>query len=88
MLLLVMSTKISSKRKIPPANRRTAAKHGATNGLNGSIQGLKSRTPLQELLDSITESWSRIPQEERDRIPADGAMNIDHYLYGTPKVTE
>ena len=85
-----MATKISSKRSAaaPRAARRVTAKNGVVNRRNAAGETRKIRTPLQELLDSIAESWSRIPQEERDRIPADGAMNVDHYLYGAPKVSE
>ena len=39
--------------------------------------------------------WERIaaraaatPQEEVDRLPPDGAAQIDHYLYGHPKQPE
>ena len=36
----------------------------------------------------MDERWSRIPESERARIPVDGAKNLDHYLYGAPKVSE
>ena len=31
------------------------------------------------------EASQRIPDEELERLPADLAANIDHYIYGTPK---
>jgi hypothetical protein len=83
-----MSTKISSKKSIPVvrAARRVTAKNGAINRGNGAIQSLKRRTPLQELLDSIVELGKQIPEEELAKIPRDFAKNVDHYLYGAPKV--
>ena len=35
--------------------------------------------------DKIEERARRIPQEELDRHPPDGARNLKHYLYGSPK---
>ncbi len=29
--------------------------------------------------------WSTLTQEERDSVPHDGSLNLDHYLYGYPK---
>jgi hypothetical protein len=43
---------------------------------------------LKSLLRSIAESGTRIPAEERARIPRDFAKNVDHYLYGAPKERE
>ena len=33
----------------------------------------------------ITEISSEIPDEEWEKLPADGSVNHDHYLYGTLK---
>jgi Arc/MetJ-type ribon-helix-helix transcriptional regulator len=38
--------------------------------------------PIWEVADELRKS---IPQEEWDRLPADGASQHDHYIYGTPK---
>jgi hypothetical protein len=38
--------------------------------------------PIWELLE---EQAQLIPAEELDRIPHDGSVNHDHYLYGAPK---
>lgn len=39
----------------------------------------------QTLLEKLAVISSRVPEEVWDRIPADGAENIDHYLYASPK---
>jgi hypothetical protein len=81
-----MSTKISSKRPAQPSALGTAANNGFVNGRNGVVQTPKNRTPLQELLNSIVELGKQIPEEELAKIPRDFAKNVDHYLYGAPKV--
>ena len=74
-----MSTKISSKKRIPVP--RTARRVTAKNGTNGH-----SADPLAEVLDRIVALGQQIPPEELALIPRDFAKNIDHYLYGAPKV--
>jgi len=36
----------------------------------------------------IAAGASALPQETLDRLPADGASQHDHYIYGTPKRPE
>jgi len=33
----------------------------------------------------IAEISSEIPDEEWEKLPSDGSVNHDHYLYGAPK---
>lgn len=42
----------------------------------------KDSRPIWEV---ITEISSQIPEEEWAKLPSDGAINHDHYLYGAPK---
>ena len=38
---------------------------------------------------TLWEMWqpllAEIPQEELDEVPTDASINLDHYLYGSPK---
>ena len=45
------------------------------------------RKPKRELTlwEKIVERGKRIPPEELANFPADGARNLHHYLYGSPK---
>ena len=43
---------------------------------------VEKRRPIWEL---ILERAHKVPEEELDRIPHDGSVNHDHYLYGAPK---
>ena len=40
------------------------------------------RRPIWEVIEEIS---NQIPLEEWDKIPSDGSLNVDHYLYGAPK---
>ena len=39
----------------------------------------------QTLLDKLEAISKRVPDEVWEKLPTDGAENIDHYLYGAPK---
>ena len=41
--------------------------------------------PIWEVIAEIGRS---VPQQEWAKIPADSSINLDHYLYGAPKVSE
>ncbi len=42
----------------------------------------KERKPISE---AIQEIFSDITEEEWEKLPKDGAAELDHYIYGTPK---
>lgn len=49
---------------------------------NGDAEAPAGRKPIWE---RIPEIFSEIPDEEWDKVPADGSEQLDHYIYGTPK---
>ena len=51
-------------------------------------QALASSGARRPLSARIREIWSDIPDEVRADLPADGASQRDHYIYGVPKRTE
>lgn len=51
----------------------------------GRIVLERRRPPIWE---RIAARATEIPPEELDKLPADGAAQIDHYLYGHPKRPE
>jgi hypothetical protein len=42
----------------------------------------ETRRPIWEVAAEISAS---IPLEEWEKLPSDGSVNHDHYLYGSPK---
>ena len=47
-----------------------------------SVSQKKDSRPIWEVAREISES---VPFEEWEKLPADGSVNHDHYLYGAPK---
>jgi hypothetical protein len=41
--------------------------------------------PTRPIWEEIREIVKDVPDEEWDRLPRDGSLNVDHYLYGAPK---
>ena len=51
-------------------------------------QALVSAGARKPLSARIREIWADIPDEVRAALPADGASQHDHYIYGVPKRAE
>ncbi|MGP1371530.1 MAG: DUF2281 domain-containing protein [Almyronema sp.] len=43
---------------------------------------------ILNLLEQVKDIQSQVPAEEWEKLPHDGSINHDHYLYGAPKVEE
>jgi len=41
---------------------------------------------ILDLLERVKAIQAQVPSEEWDKLPHDGSINHDHYLYGSPKV--
>ena len=52
---------------------------------SSSIQPEDDDRPIWEIIAEIGRS---IPDEDLAKIPTDSSINLDHYLYGAPKVSE
>jgi hypothetical protein len=62
------------------AREEQRAKHPATTPGNGNPEEMGK--PIWELFEDAS---LEIPDEELDRLPTDGSLQHDHYIYGTPK---
>lgn len=62
------------------AREEQHAKHPDTTHDNGSSE--ETDKPIWELFEDAS---LEIPDEELDRLPTDGSLQHDHYIYGTPK---
>jgi len=51
---------------------------------------IKVSTPetsdILDLLEKVKQIQAQVPAEEWHKLPHDGSINHDHYLYGLPKV--
>ena len=52
-------------------------------GSTKSTDGAPQRRPIS---DVIREIWADMPDDVRAKLPRDGASQVDHYVYGLPKV--
>lgn len=48
-------------------------------------QALAAQSAKRPLSARIRDIWADMPDEVRARLPADGADQHDHYIYGVPK---
>jgi predicted XRE-type DNA-binding protein len=59
------------------------------NALNHRVEvkvsPVASRNPLLRILRHMAEIDAKIPPGEYEKVPADLAQNLDHYLYGAKK---
>jgi hypothetical protein len=76
---------IDKVRALPPDKQQEALRLlDALAGRSGSEPngaGL-DRRPVWELAEEINAG---LPADTWDNVPADGSINLDHYLYGAPK---
>jgi hypothetical protein len=64
-------------------HERLAHDHKTSNGHEAAAPAAEE-TP-RPFWKKALEASLRIPDEELDRLPADLAAQVDHYIYGTPK---
>jgi hypothetical protein len=75
---------IDKVRALPPNKQQEALRlldnlaGGASAEPNGTDM---DRRPIWEVINEITAG---LPADTWDSVPADGSINLDHYLYGTP----
>lgn len=49
---------------------------------SAEIQAKPKEAPIWEI---ITDRMKNVPDEVFERLPEDGASQVDHYIYGLPK---
>lgn len=72
-------------QELPEAEQERYAKIflAQLDEVNGAdLADAQDDRPIWEVIDEIT---SDVPDEIWDTLPKDGAAEVDHYLYGTPK---
>jgi hypothetical protein len=74
---------IDKVRALPPEKQQEALRFLETLATGVSSQGTGvDRRPIWEVVDEIN---SGLPADTWENVPTDGSINLDHYLYGTPK---
>ena len=53
------------------------------------VEAMRARVlaelPPDSIEAEIVRLFSDVPDEESDKLPSDGSINLDHYLYGAPR---
>ena len=57
--------------------------HGETNG--HETEALAPQEAYKPIWERICETFSNLSEEDLERLPVDGAAQVDHYAYGLPK---
>ncbi|MGI0486052.1 hypothetical protein ACN4EK_11490 [Pantanalinema rosaneae CENA516] len=53
-----------------------------------STASIPQTNGILEFLRQVEAIQAQVPAEEWDKLPHDGSIHHDHYLYGSPKVEE
>ncbi len=72
---------IDKVHRFPPKKQQKVLDYAETLDTDGETTGDQNQT----LWESVRHIIEEIPKEEWDKLPTDGSINIDHYLYGHPK---
>ena len=74
---------IDKVRALPPEKQQEALRllDTLTTGV-GSEETGTHRRPIWEIVDEINAG---LPADTWEKVPTDGSINLDHYLYGAPK---
>jgi hypothetical protein len=74
-------------RRTKPETRRSIP-HPAAGGKRSraaKAPAIPKRKQGEDLHDYLMRLGDSIPENERKKLPTDGAANHDHYIYGAPK---
>ena len=74
---------IDKVRALPPEKHQEALRLLDTLATGASSEGTGvDRRPIWEVIDEINAG---LPADTWEKVPTDGSINLDHYLYGAPK---
>jgi erythromycin esterase-like protein len=87
---------LSSIKALSPEQMRQLRQELATSATAGRpdiapeelAEQKKPASAPQSILEMVDELRKRVPPEEFAKLPRDGAKQLDHYLYGSPKRTD
>jgi hypothetical protein len=86
-----MTITLDIRPEIEAELEATARAHGlsaeqyARQLIENALSSAGTKKPLSARIRQI---WADMPDEVRAKLPADGASQHDHYIYGVPKGAE
>ena len=74
---------IDKVRALPPDKQREALRLLDSLVMDANSEGTEAdRRSIWEVVNEINAG---LPADTWENVPTDGSINLDHYLYGTPK---
>ncbi len=73
---------IDKVRALPPDKQQTALRLLDILVDANSASTVGGVRPMWEVVEEVNAD---LPADTWDSVPTDGSLNLDHYLYGTPK---
>lgn len=73
---------IDKIHSLPPEKQQKLLEYAEALDQPPASENSEKRETIWEKVKDIIEE---IPIEEWEKLPADGSINVDHYLYGSPK---
>jgi hypothetical protein len=70
-------------RSLPPEKQQLVL--SLVEEMLSKEEAMRDRVAVRPLWEIAEEISSQVPLEEWEKLPADGAEQHDHYLYGSPK---
>ena len=52
---------------------------------NGKQESHRKEETPKPIWEKIRDGFAKVPEEELEALPTDGAAQVDHYAYGLPK---
>lgn len=80
-----MESELEKKLNSKIAKLSVADKMAVLGFVESRISRLEGSDDTKPIWEVITEMSEEIPMEEWEKLPSDGSVNHDHYLYGTTK---
>ncbi|MDA1192404.1 MAG: hypothetical protein O3A46_12075 [Candidatus Poribacteria bacterium] len=73
------------ERMTRPSDLTTGELNSADDGFHRVISSQKTDDDALPIWEKLRRLTADMPQEELEKLPRDGAANLDHYLYGHAK---
>ena len=76
---------IDKVRALPPDKQQEALRLIDTLASQASAEPNGTSVDRRSVWEIVEEVNARLPADTWENVPADGSINLDHYLYGAPK---
>ena len=84
-LILELSDNKEATLKARAQAQGVSAEQYARQILDRDLEEREDNSPRRPIWEVITDRMKNVPDELFERLPKDGASQVDHYIYGLPK---